>query len=67
MNDNRITLFFNSVSISFIGTAEQIRGKRYDFSQFGPIISGIGKDWDLVAIGAEARAYNPVTDKKQLS
>lgn len=50
-NDERITLYFNTVCISFIDTAERIRAKRYDFSQFGPIISGTGKDWEVVARG----------------
>jgi len=51
LKDKRITLYFNAVSISFIGTAEQIRAKRYDFSQFGPIISGTGENWEMVVRG----------------
>lgn len=53
-----ITLYFNTVKIQFIGTAEQIRAKRYDFSQFGPIIGGEGKGWELVAAGQNAIRNN---------
>ena len=54
-----ITLFFNSTQISFIGTSEQIRAKRYDFSQFGPIVSGEGEGWENVARGSLDRQSKP--------
>lgn len=65
---DQITLFFSDVVLSFIGTAEQIRAKRYDFTQFGPIISGEGKDWEVVVRGSMAikgppPAYSGVMEK----
>lgn len=53
-----VTLYFNTVKIQFIDKSETIRAKRYDFSQFGPIISGEGEGWELVAAG-----YNTIRNK----
>jgi hypothetical protein len=45
---SQITLFFSDTVISFIGTAEQIRDKKYNLTQFGPIIGGEGENWELI-------------------
>jgi len=45
---DQVTLFFSDVVLSFMGTAEQIRDKRYNFTQFGPIIGGEGENWELI-------------------
>lgn len=60
----QITLFFQSVRISFMETSEMIRGKRYDFSQFGPLIGGEGDGWEDVAAGFAAASCKPTKDNK---
>lgn len=64
----QITLFFQSASISFIGDYNDILAKRYDFSQFGPVISGEGDGWQVVAYGFNApikhKFYNEKKDTK---
>jgi len=45
---SQITLFFSDTVISFIGTAEQIRDKKYNLTQFGPIIGGEGENWESI-------------------
>ena len=60
-----VTLFFNSVRISFIGRAEWIVEQNYDFSQFGPVVSGEGENWELVAYGKSApKRYEFYNEKK---
>ena len=55
-----VTLYFHTVKIQFIDKSETIRAKRYDFSQFGPIISGEGEGWELVAEGYNNIVRKPV-------
>ena len=55
-----VTLYFNTVKIQFIDKSETIRAKRYDFSQFGPIVSGEGEGWELVAEGYNNIVRKPV-------
>lgn len=47
-----------------MGTSEMIRGKRYDFSQFDPLIGGEGDGWEDVAAGFAAASCNPTKDNK---
>lgn len=55
----QITLYFNNVVISFIGTPEQIKAKGYDFSQFGPLLAGDGEGWEKVVDGYSATNTPP--------
>lgn len=48
VESDMVTLYFNGCKISFIDKAETIRAKRYDFSQFGPIVSYSGINADQV-------------------
>jgi len=45
---SQITLFFSDAVLSFIGTAEQIRDKKYNLTQFGPVIGGEGENWESI-------------------
>ena len=57
----QITLFFKNARISFVGmTVDEIRGRRYDFSQFGDVIGGEGEDWEVVAFGMVAPIAVPI-------
>ena len=58
----QITLFFQSTRISFVGTADQIRAQRYDFSQFGDVIGGEGEGWESVVRGYAATKARPNKD-----
>jgi len=47
----QITLFFEEAVVAMLGTAEEIRAKRYDLNQFGTIIGGEGENWEAVVMG----------------
>ena len=61
-----ITLFFQNICISFYDTADRIRAKRYDFSQFGEVIDGEGDGWQSVVMGimATMTAAKYIDDEK---
>jgi len=61
-----VTLYFNGCKISFIDRAETIRAKRYDFSQFGPIVSWSGENAETVVTGASAIKRSPTNEKQDL-
>lgn len=59
-----ITLRFKYATITLTEEAEQARGRRIDFSQFGEFLGGEGEGWESVILGSINIADSPSKNLK---